>query len=101
VGLVVVHEAVDPALYVVGVDGEGDGEVEHGLAEDLREQLRLVAEVGVDQLLVGLGIGGDAVDTGARDAVPGELGDRRLEDPGLGGLGVSDSHGASVLGERR
>ncbi|CAM5555319.1 hypothetical protein SALBM217S_09254 [Streptomyces griseoloalbus] len=54
---------------------------------------RLVAEVGVDELLVGLRLGRDAVDAGTGDAVAGELGDRRLEDPGLGGLGVPDCHG--------
>ncbi len=101
VGGVVVQQAVDPALDVVRVDGDGDREVEHLLLEHGREQLALVAVVGVDELLVGLGLGRDAVDARAGDAVAGELRHRRLEDPGLGGLGVPCCHGARVAGPGR
>ena len=66
------------------------------VGDDRFEQLALVAEVGVEQLLVCPGCGRDPVDPGARDSMRCELGRRSLEDPAFGVLRVP-SHPAPSL----
>ena len=60
------------------------GVEQHGAVERL-----LVAEVVVEQPLVGLGARGDGIDAGAVEALLAELVARRLQDRGLGALGVA------------
>ena len=65
--------------------------MEHGV-----EQVFLVAEVGVDQRLVGRGGGCDAVDPGPGDAPLGELGRRGFQQPSPGVSSVP-RHAPSIL----
>jgi low temperature requirement protein LtrA len=87
--LVVLVQADRVAGDVVHVHGDGLGDALHGLLQDEGEQSLLVAEVGVDELLVRGGGAGDAVDAGSGDAVLGELGGGGVEDSSAGGLGIS------------
>jgi hypothetical protein len=69
----VVEQPAHIADEVVGGEGDVLGEGPEAGGQHGVKELVLVAVVGVDGLLVGVGGGGDAVDPGSGDAVGGEL----------------------------
>ena len=70
-------------------------------AQDLAEEVVLVAEVVVEHPLVDAGAAGDAVDARARQALGGELVEGGGEDPLAGALRVAGHHPeVRGLGER-